>query len=345
MRAFVALGLVALAALPSAARGGDPDWEPASLAGVPARAPLDGATMPTKLGLLYIMGETESQGMIEIARTGMVPIVKSGEWSSDRIMWCKRANPHTIGIVSAGGPVHPEQDAPPAAADKIVARAKDQWSHVPEEYQPHMDFLELMPCMWEPKSATVARWYSAVITRVAPRIAELGVRPIVLNTGVGGLPLEPEVLDLMVPGLRAALHTGGAWGCHGYTIKYTTDTSHELWYSLRYRQAYDYFRQRHPDLLRLPMIMLEGGVDDRGDPDKDGWLARGTQEQYQDWLAWYDEELKKDPYVLGVTLFKIGAPSIWKSFELEPIIPWLEQHYRRAYGRAAPPREAKTRSK
>lgn len=314
--------------------------QPASKPRFVAQAPLSGATMPTKLGLLYIMGDAESQGMIEIARTGWVPIVKSGEYATDRIMWCKRTNPNTIGIVAAGGPVYAATQTPEEAARFIFQRAKTQWSHVPEAFRPHMDFLEIMPCMWEPKDATEARWFSAVISQVAPKVAtRLGVRPVVLNSGVGGLPITPELLEPMVPGLRAALHAGGAWGCHGYTIKYSTDENLESWYSLRYRQAYAYFRQYHPDLMRLPMILLEGGVDLQGDPDKDGWLARGTLQQYTEWLAWYDEELKRDPYVLGVTLFKIGAPSIWKSFELEPVIPWLREHYRQAYesGRGTAP--------
>jgi hypothetical protein len=38
----------------------------------------------------------------------------------------------------------------------------------------------------------------------------------------------------------------------------------------------------------------------------------------------------KDDQVLGVTLFEIGAPTIWKSFELEPVVPWLREHWQKA---------------
>jgi hypothetical protein len=132
----------------------------------------------------------------------------------------------------------------------------------------------------------------------------------------------------MVPGLRLAKHLGGAWGCHGYTLDYTKDPNHEYYYALRYRAAYNYFKEHHPELMDFPMVLLEGGVDLKGDPDKDGWLARGSLEKYVDWLDWYNEQLMQDDYVLGVTLFKIGAPSIWKSFELEPVVPWLFEHYK-----------------
>ena len=186
-----------------------------------------------------------------------------------------------------------------------------------------IDFLEFVPNMWEPKTVEQAHWYCEFIRLLAPKIASLGLRPVVLTSGVGGLPVEPKILDAMVPALRVAKECGGAWACHGYTIKYTMDTEVESWYSLRYRRAYAYLQKNHPEVADLPMILTEGGVDKLGDPDKDGWQARGTAGQYKRWLIWYDNELMKDDYVLGVTLFKIGAPSIWKSFDLEPIAPGL----------------------
>lgn len=312
--------------------GEEADLTPASLEGVPARAPLSGAGMHTKLGLLYLMDHIESQGMIELAKTGQVPIVKAGEFAIDRVMWCKKANEKTIGICagdvanfSATMPVN-------LAVDLVVKTARERWLKIPEQDRPKIDFLEILPVMWQPKTAQEGRWYSAVITRAAPRVAqELKVRPIVLNASVGNLPVDkPEILDAMIPGLQAALHVGGAWGYQGYTLEYSMDPKVESWYSLRYRLAYDYFKTKCPQLMNLPMILIEGGVDRGGNADQDGWLKRGSLDQYTQWLDWYDQELKKDPYVLGVTLFKIGAPTIWRSFELEPVVPWLKEHYLKA---------------
>jgi hypothetical protein len=283
--------------------------------------------MTSKLGVLYLMGSIESQGMYDLADSGLLPIVKTGPESGDRAWRTIQHNPDTIWVVSAGGQLDWKNESPKEAADRKVQEQIERFERVPEAWRSRVDFMEMTPCMWEPKSPEQAAWYSEFLVELLPRLADLGPRPIVLNSGVGGLPIEGKILEPMAPGLRLARHLGGAWGCHGYTIQYTMDENHESWYSLRYRQAYTWFREHHPELMDLSMILLEGGVDDKGDPDKDGWLFRGSLEEYTDWLAWYDGELREDDYVLGVTLFKIGAPTTWKSFELEPVVPWLIDHY------------------
>lgn len=302
---------------------------------LPKRPVMSGKDMPTKLGLLYLMGDRESQGMLDLADSGYVPIVKTGCESADRSWRVVQHNPKAIWIVSGGGKLDTSRPPKDEADDHYKRAAKDMLV-LQEAWRPRVNFQELTPCMWEPKDATEALWYSNYLCDLLPRFRELGPRPIVLNSGVGGLPVDkPNVLEGMAPGLRLAHHLGGAWGCHGYTLEYTMDVNAEAFLSLRYRKAYDYFKEHHPELADFPMILLEGGVDKAGDENKDGWLARGTLEKYQQWLDWYDKELMKDDYVLGVTLFKIGAPTIWKSFELEPVVPWLFEHYKAAYGRKA----------
>jgi hypothetical protein len=191
-----------------------------------------------------------------------------------------------------------------------------------------VDYLSFMPNMWEPKTVEQAQWYCRYIAHAAPKVAEMGFRPIILQAGVGGLPIKPEILDAMVPALRIAKKHGGAWACHGYTIDYTTDLKHESYYSLRYRRAYDYLRKAHPEVADLTMILMEGGVDKAGDKDKDGWQARGPTKKYVEWLRWFDSQLLKDPQVLGVCLFKIGNVKDWRSFDLDPVAPWLGKYLR-----------------
>ncbi len=331
-------GLVASAA--------DDDWRATMDARVealkrklPARAPMTGRGMPTKLGLLYLMGSVESEGFYRMARAGYVPIVKTDHHSADRSAEVAKHDARAIWILSLGGAFHPDKESPAETAERTYRELVEKFSRIPKEWRGRIDFISLAPCMWQPGDEKTARWYSEMLCELLPRFQDLGPRPIVLNSGVGGLPVgdPPEVLEAMIPGLRLAHHLGGAWGCHGYTLKYTMDEDEESWYSLRYRRAYAFFREHAPDLMTFPMILLEGGVDKAGDPDKDGYLARGPIEKYTEWLAWYDSQLRKDDYVLGVTLFKIGAPSIWKSFDLEPVIPWLYDYCREAYAtRGAP---------
>lgn len=178
-----------------------------------------------------------------------------------------------------------------------------------------------------------ARWFGRFEARLAQRIAEGGYRPLLANISVANPPGSRgeigALLDAYSPALYAAQEYGGAWAYHGYTCSYSTDPEEEVWYSLRYRIFYAYLRKHHPELASLPMILTEAGVDYAGNAYTDGWQARGTAADYQEWLLWYDKELQKDPYIIGATLFQSGD-AIWPSFELEPILPWLADYIAKA---------------
>lgn len=179
-------------------------------------------------------------------------------------------------------------------------------------------------------SPAESAWYNAFWLRLAPHIANAGFRPCAYSISVGNPPgTQAEIrdrLDRIVPSLRLIQSLGGAWSYHPYTIQYTKDPGVELWYSLRYRQYYAYFSQKYPDIANIPMIFTEGGVDGQVSPDGAGWKGGGSAEKFQDWLAWWDGEIRKDRYVIGATLFQIGDVPGWGSFDLEPIAPWLANH-------------------
>lgn len=222
--------------------------------------------------------------------------------------------------------------------DDPVQSAEDFWNRVlqpavqalPAEDRRLVDFLE-GPNEGENTptwgSVEEARWFGRFWERLAERIAQAGFRPCAGSIAVGNPPGDINAihakLEAFMPALRAVQRWNGAWSYHAYTIEYTTDPAVEYWYSLRYRIFYEFLRARHPDLANLPLILTEGGVDRAGNPNNDGWRARGDARKYQQWLLWYDSELKKDPYVVGVTLFQIGDPGGWWSFDLEPIAQWL----------------------
>ena len=172
-------------------------------------------------------------------------------------------------------------------------------------------------------SVADARWFGAFWAELATMMRRAGFRPCVGSIAVGNPPGSPEEIEerlrAFLPALRAALAAKGAWSYHAYTIDYTNNPSIEAWYSLRYRMLHDIMVRQEPRLARLPLILTEGGVDRDGNPLTAGWAARGTPERYLRWLRWLDSELRKDPYVLGVTLFQIGDPTGWGSFDLEPV--------------------------
>ncbi|PYJ57927.1 MAG: hypothetical protein DME24_18015 [Verrucomicrobia bacterium] len=177
------------------------------------------------------------------------------------------------------------------------------------------------------QSLQSAQWFTGFWTNLSPLIAAAGFKPCIGSIAVGNPPGTPSQIQsnisTFVPALRQAKSLGGAWSYHAYTINYTTDTGVEYYYSLRYRQFYSQFASQYPDLADMPLILTEGGVDQSGTPATSGWQARGTAADYERWLNWFDHQLAQDSYVFGCTLFEIGNPGGWSSFDLEPIAGWL----------------------
>jgi len=227
--------------------------------------------------------------------------------------------------------------------DDPAASADDFWGKVLEpavkalssEERKMIDYLEgpnegeTTPTWDNPETA---RWFGRFWERLARNISEAGFRPCMGSIAVGNPPGTLEEiqakLEAFLPALRAAKRYKGAWSYHAYSLEYSSDPEIEKWYSLRYRLFYDFLREKHPDLADLPMILSEGGIDKAGNPKTDGWQARGDKRKYEEWLEWFDKELSKDEYILGVTLFQIGDPEGWASFDLEPIASWLADYLR-----------------
>lgn len=183
---------------------------------------------------------------------------------------------------------------------------------------------------WE--SVRNASWCARFNEALVPLIFAAGFRPCVGNIPVGNPPGTPQEIEERIlafaPALLAAHRLGGAWSYHAYTLAYTTDLGEELWTSLRYRRLHDAVARRFPELAAMPLILTEGGVDRAGNPQTDGWQARGGAGRYEAWLAWFDARLREDPYVVGITLFQCGDTRGWPSFDTEPINGWLARHLR-----------------
>jgi hypothetical protein len=179
------------------------------------------------------------------------------------------------------------------------------------------------PALGYPSSPQGSQWFNQFWTNLTPLMVSAGYKPCIGSIAVGN-PGSLSDLDPFVSALRQAKAAGGAWSYHAYTIQYSTDVGIEIWYSLRYRQFYTYFSsQGYSDLLNLPLILTEGGVDQSGTPSTSGWQARGTAAQYECWLNWFDSQMNQDSYLLGCTLFENGDPTGWSSFDLEPSAGWL----------------------
>jgi hypothetical protein len=291
----------------------------------------------SKLSIHLIGGYTEGAKRIIAAKPRVIKVLdpQASPAMREAMRDYKRRHPKGLVVVRVwertSGLRYRLEDDPVQSADdfwnRVLRPAMDALSASDRRL---IDFLEgpneceNTPC-WE--SVEGARWFGRFWERLAERIAQAGFRPCVGSIPVGNPPGSiSEIrakLEAFLPALRAAKRFNGAWSYHSYSIDYTTDPAVEYWFSLRYRIFYEYLRERHRDLANLPMILTEGGIDRAGNPNQDGWRARGDAAKFQKWLLWYDSELRKDPYVLGVTLFQIGDPSGWWSFDVEPIAQWL----------------------
>lgn len=152
-----------------------------------------------------------------------------------------------------------------------------------------------------------------------------------IKTCIGSMPVgntTGQDMSYIVDELRTMKGMGAALCYHGYTFHYSTDAGVEEELSLRYRKYYSFFRESAPDLADMPLILSEGGAAENGDPHG-GYKAAGHAQTYESWLAWFDRELRKDPYVIGVTLFQIGNDSDWDSFNLEQIAPWMADYIKK----------------
>lgn len=176
-------------------------------------------------------------------------------------------------------------------------------------------------------SVDEVRWFNRFWLSLMRKMKQNGAVPNIGSIPVGnpgGSPAEVRAkLAAFLPAFQEAARMAGSWGYHAYTIDYSTDLSKEIWFSLRYRMIYQTICSMDPRLASMPLILTEGGVDRAGNAYEDGWVSRGSAQQFEDWLKWFDGELRKDPYVLGVTLFQSGGFETWPSFELEAFTPRL----------------------
>lgn len=186
-------------------------------------------------------------------------------------------------------------------------------------------------------SVEQAAWFGRFWVVLARRIGEAGFRPCVGSIAVGQPPGTMDEITAkfraFLPAMVEAQRWRGSWSYHAYTVAYSTDPDDEDWYSLRYRRLHRILTGLDARLGTMPLLLTEGGVDYGGNPDRDGWRARGTSAQYQAWLKWFDGELRRDPYVVGVTLFQSGDRQGWKSFEVEPVMGWLSGYLAARPGR------------
>jgi hypothetical protein len=281
---------------------------------------------PSKLGI-FVQRFRDPQIMDRIIADGRPRVVKLFE-DLGAAAEIKRRSPNTIVV----GHIHQDydfQNAITSGATDMAAYAADFVARHLSQYQANtgVDYWEGHNEPVFENEAKMALYGQFEAERVRQMTAH-GFQAAVGNFAAGNPPFEQW--DKFFPALRAVRDYGGALALHEYsapTLDYGYDpASDDGSLTLRYRRIY---RQVIPAELHVPILITEAGIDGLVSADRigAGWqdfiwywnkipLDPDAFWAYMDQLQWYDEQLQKDDWVIGATLFVAGGQAHFESYEL-----------------------------
>jgi hypothetical protein len=291
--------------------------------------------MPTKLGP-HVLRDAPNLADYLKTKTGVVKFV--GEWG--------RAPQVPEGVLVIGRRHQGDYDAqhqkgtgktPREAAQQFV---QDQLP----TYQSN-SFIKYWEGHNEPVWSTAEgmAWYAQFEIERMQMMADLGFKCVIGNfaSGAPDLALWPAFF----PAFEAAQKHQAILGLHEYSCPWMwwmtgkhqldpgADEGDEGWTTLRYRKIY----RQHliPNgYANVPLVITECGIDPLVNPKPPNaggggtwkhlgayWAAQDNEPDKADFyfrqLVWYDEELQKDAYVVGATVFtwgSFGPP--WSDFDV-----------------------------
>ncbi len=293
--------------------------------------------MPTKLGPHVIKAAPD---LSEYILAGIAVAKFAGSWGT--------AQSVPDGVLVIGRLVVDEQDY-------TAQKQKNKWGQTPLEavqkfledqlptYQanPHIKYWEgHNEPVWD--SEEDMAWYAQFEVERMRRMADLGLKCVIGNfsTGTPKLELWPAFL----PALQAARQHQALLGLHEYSWPWVwwmagkhqpeskPDEGDEGWLTLRYRKVYRQYLDPN-GLGDVPLVITECGLDPGVGPKPaeakdltwDGlgnfWNQKNHKpdraEYYFEQLCWYDEELQKDDYVVGATIYTWGSfPGTYVAFDV-----------------------------
>jgi hypothetical protein len=339
----------------------DPGRLPATQAPEPSAVPptpnwpngLDRLTN-SKLGLHSI--RTNDSYIMEFIRRARPRVVKAVDdlgWLSE----VKQVSPNTLTIGRLNSDQGEEMllKSPVEAANAYIDAQLQRY-----RLNPGVDVWE-GPNEFVPVNDDRMRWYAAFEAHRACRMEELGFRAAVGGFSVG-VP-EYSQMALFLPALEAAYECNGIFTLHEYNSP-TMDcgvTSNKAgiipgapnlgdvpvgYHTLRYRFWYEGYL-KPLNMGTLPLVISETGVEGRSTPggpcnDPSGrawkdyapwWVQNGQgadkSQAYVQVLSWYDAQLRQDDYVIGATIFTVGAfdgGDAWNPFDIHDALVDLARY-------------------
>jgi hypothetical protein len=296
----------------------------------------------SKLSLHFVRGSPGSYQFLQTARPAFVKLVDAAlAWSPD----LRREFPAMIQI----GRVTDAEDASLLNMNPVVA-ANEYFTKTLHYYQqyPTVDYWEgwneYTPSVWG--SPQEWGWFAEFEAQRACLMQHFGYHAVIGDFSTG----RPEFNEMLlfVPALRIGHQCGAIFGLHEYSaptlqygfglgIPHRPDYPDRGMLTLRYRYWYEDILK--PLNIPIPLVITEFGVDGGvgagrpGPTDVLGWrqfgkywkqigLGDDPAQAYVGQLAWYDSEMRKDPYVLGAAIFNAGAYDN-SPFEVETLLPDL----------------------
>jgi hypothetical protein len=287
-------------------------------------------TEPSQSKLGLHVQWNNSPEIMEFVRRMLPPVIKSLD-DLGFVAEVKEASPQTIVVARLTHP-QPVQGDPEAMARDFVA------THLSTYLQhPGVDYWEGYN---EPDVHGRMEWYGRFEAERVRAMAQHG-----LKTAIGafstGVP-EWDEFGAFLPAVEAAKRHGGILTVHEYDAPYMDRSMgaglpghpnhpHRGALTLRYRWWYEDFLI--PRGLVIPLVISEAGVDGLvtnrpGPAYAGGWLdfagywketGRGGDplEVYLPQLEWYDRQVLEDDYVIGWTVFTVGAMNPdWESYDV-----------------------------
>jgi len=293
-------------------------------------------TRGSKLGLHVTRNsDTAIMALVEEAQPAVIVAVGDLGWLAD----VKEVSPNTITIgrleevdqTLTGDPVERAQAFVDGHAGQYLANpGVDYWLGWNE---PGIDGPEQMA------------WYAEFESARVLALADIGLKAAIGNFSTG--TPEADEFAAFLPAIMAAKHYQGILALHEYAAPSMRDgVGHGIpgidaspeagALTLRYRYWYETYL-RHNDLV-IPLVITEAGIDGgvlaAQHVGYAGWetftgeqpegVASITLDDYLVDLDWYDNELRRDPYVYGFAVFNIGDPTgQWASFDLTDELGYL----------------------
>jgi hypothetical protein len=293
---------------------------------------------PSKIGIHVTRNSSPTiMQFVQTAQPAVVAAVGDLGWLAE----VKKASPATVTLGRLiEGDQSFEGDPQERARDFVQANLSTYAANTGVDYwlgwnEPVIDEL------WQ------IEWYASFEAERIIAMAEHGFQAAIGNFSVG--TPETEEFEAFLPALAVAKDYGAILAVHEYSAPTLFDGVGAAIpgfqggdgfgaLTLRYRYWYEHLMRPH-DLV-IPLVITETGIDGGvlrlGSASLLGWrdfaveerlpeaIIVERQDSYLEQLSWYDDQLRRDPYVLGFAIFNVGDDDgEWESFDITSLLPEL----------------------